>query len=131
MATKSLTTTDCQPSLTARRITILTSLRLGVKCFAKVVRGHWAIENTLRWCLKVTFREVECRLRDRIAGDNAAWLKRFALGILKQVNNKESTMRQRMTGWNNDFLTQLLAISTTLVCICTASQPTPPVDACL
>ena len=78
------------------------------------MRGHWAIENTLHWCLDVTFREDESRLRDRIAGDNIAWLKRFALGLLKQVNNKESiAMRRRMAGWNEDFLAQVLAIPCT------------------
>ena len=90
----------------------LTSLPLGVKRFAQVVRGHWAIENTLHWCLDVTFREDESRLRNRIAGDNVAWLKRFAIGLLKRVNNKESiAMRRRMAGWNDDFLAQVLAVA--------------------
>ena len=92
----------------------LSSLPLGVKRFARAVRGHWAIENTLHWCLDVTFREDESRLRDRIAGENIAWLKRFALGLLKQVNDKESiAMRRRMAGWNDDFLAQVLAIPCT------------------
>ncbi len=50
----------------------LSSLPLGVKQFARTVRGHWSIENTLHWCLDVTFREDESRLRDRIAADNAS-----------------------------------------------------------
>ena len=92
----------------------LASLPLGVKRFAQVVRGHWAIENTLHWCLDVTFREDESRLRDRVAGDNVAWLKRFAIGLLKQVKNKESiAMRRRMAGWNDAFLTQVLALTST------------------
>lgn len=92
----------------------LSSLRMGVKRFADAVRGHWAIENTLHWCLDVTFREDESRLRDRIAGDNVAWLKRFAISLLKQVDNKESVaMRRRMAGWNTDFLAQVLGIKAT------------------
>ena len=92
----------------------LASLPLGVKRFAQVVRGHWAIENTLHWCLDVTFREDESRLRNRIAGDNVAWLKRFAIGLLKQVPSKESiAMRRRMAGWDEDFLAQVLAGATT------------------
>ena len=92
----------------------LASLPLGVQRFAQVVRGHWAIENTLHWCLDVTFREDESRLRNRIAGDNVAWLKRFAIGLLKQVPSKESiAMRRRMAGWNEDFLAQVLAGATT------------------
>ncbi|MFT5527898.1 MAG: putative transposase YbfD/YdcC [Pirellulaceae bacterium] len=81
----------------------ISSLRLGVKCFAGAVRGHWGIENTLHWCLDVTFREDESRLRDRHAADNVAWLKRFAISLLKQCTDKESiAMRRRMAGWNTD-----------------------------
>jgi len=89
-------------------------LHLGVKRFAAAVRGHWAIENTLHWCLDVTFREDESRLRDRHAADNVAWLKRFALSLLKQRTDKESiAMRRRMAGWNTDYLSQVLGIQKT------------------
>jgi predicted transposase YbfD/YdcC len=92
----------------------ISSLRLGVKRFAAAVRGHWAIENTLHWCLDVTFREDESRLRDRHAADNVAWLKRFALSLLKQRTDKESiAMRRRMAGWNTDYLSQVLGIQKT------------------
>lgn len=89
----------------------ISSLRLGVKRFAGAVRGHWGIENTLHWCLDVTFREDESRLRDRHAADNVAWLKRFAISLLKQCQDKESiAMRRRMAGWNTDYLAQVLGL---------------------
>ena len=89
----------------------ITSLRMGVRQFAKSVRGHWSIENTLHWCLDVTFREDESRLRNRLAADNLAWLRRFALSLLKQMQDKESVaMRRRMAGWNNDYLAQVLGL---------------------
>jgi predicted transposase YbfD/YdcC len=89
----------------------LSSLSMGVKQFAQAVRGHWAIENTLHWCLDVTFREDESRLRDRIAGENVAWLRRFGLGLIKQHQSKDSVaMRRRMAGWNDDYLAQLLGL---------------------
>jgi predicted transposase YbfD/YdcC len=91
----------------------ITSLELGVRRFARFVRGHWAIENTLHWCLDVTFREDECRVRNRTAADNLAWLKRFALSLLKQQNDKHSiAMRRRVAGWNLDYLAQVLGIPT-------------------
>ena len=90
----------------------LSTLPLGVKRFAQAVRGHWAIENTLHWCLDVTFREDESRLRDRHAAENVAWLRRFGIGLLKRVDSKESiAMRRRMAGWNEDFLLQALGIA--------------------
>lgn len=91
----------------------ISSLRLGVKRFAAAVRGHWSIENTLHWCLDVTFREDDSRLRNRHAADNLAWLKRFAISLLKQQNDKESiAMRRRIAGWNTQYLAQVLGIST-------------------
>lgn len=90
----------------------INSLRPGVRRFATAVRGHWGIENTLHWCLDVTFREDESRLRDRHAADNVAWLKRFAISLLKQQTDKQSiAMRRRIAGWNINYLAQVLGIS--------------------
>ena len=90
----------------------ISSLRLSVKRFARGVRGHWGIENTLHWCLDVTFREDESRLRNRRAADNVAWLKRFAISLLKQRKDKNSVaMRRRMAGWNTRYLSQVLGLS--------------------
>lgn len=89
----------------------ISSLRLGVKQFAEAVRKHWSIENTLHWCLDVTFREDENRVRNRLAADNLAWLKRFAITLLKQQPSKESiAMRRRMAGWNVDYLAQVVGL---------------------
>ncbi len=50
--------------------------------------------------------------RDRHAADNTAWLKRFAISLLKQANDKESVaMRRRMAGWNPEYLSQVLGLS--------------------
>lgn len=92
----------------------ISSLSPGVKRFANAVRSHWGIENSLHWCLDVTFREDESRVRNRLAADNLAWLKRFAIGLLKQQKDKESiAMRRRMAGWNTEYLTQVLGIKPT------------------
>ncbi len=92
----------------------ISSLGLGVQRFATAIRSHWGIENTLHWCLDVTFREDESRLRNRHAADNVSWLKRFAISLLKQVADKESiAMRRRMAGWNTDYLSQVLGLQGT------------------
>ena len=83
----------------------ISSMKMGVRRFAEHVRGHWGIENSLHWCLDVTFREDDSRLRDRNAADNLGWLKRFAISLLKQQTDKESiAMRRRMAGWNTAYL---------------------------
>lgn len=42
----------------------LSSLEMGVKNFARAVRGHWGIENSCHWTLDFTYREDESRIRD-------------------------------------------------------------------
>ena len=92
----------------------ISSLKLNAKRFARAVRGHWHIENTLHWCLDVTFREDECRVRNRHAADNLSWLKRFAISLIKRHSHKESVaMKRRMAGWNVNFLAQVIGLKTT------------------
>lgn len=92
----------------------ISSTKVSVRRFAERVRGHWGIENSLHWCLDVTFREDASRLRDRHAADNVAWLKRFAISLLKQQKDKESiAMRRRMAGWNNAYLAKVVGLTRT------------------
>lgn len=87
------------------------STKMGVKQFARQVRGHWGIENTLHWCLDVTFREDDSRLRDRHAADNVGRLKRFAISLLKQQTDKQSiAMRRRMAAWNFEYLAKVVGL---------------------
>ncbi len=68
-------------------------------------------EHCYHWCLDVTFREDERRVRERVLADDLAWLKRFAIRLLKQVRDKESiSMRKRMAGWNSIYLARVLGI---------------------
>jgi predicted transposase YbfD/YdcC len=92
----------------------ISSLSLNAKRFGEAVRRHWHIENTLHWCLDVTFREDECRVRNRHAADNLSWLKRFAISLIKRNPHKESVaMKRRMAGWNVDFLAQVIGLERT------------------
>lgn len=87
----------------------ISSLSVGVKQFARAARGHWGIENTCHWCLDVTYREDESRIRNVNARDNFAWLRRFTLSLLKQHPGKESiAMKRRGCGWDDDFLIEVI-----------------------
>lgn len=92
----------------------ITSRYTNGKKFAEAVRGHWAIENSLHWVLDVTFDEDQSRARNRRLADNLAWLRRLAIGLLRQHPAKHSIKgKQQLAGWSNDFLTETLAIHTT------------------
>jgi predicted transposase YbfD/YdcC len=92
----------------------ISSLPVGVKRFARAVRGHWGIENSCHWSLDMTFREDESRIRDRNLRENFAWLNRFLLSLLKQHPSKNSVVgKRRGCAWNDDFLLEVLTGTTT------------------
>lgn len=99
---------------TVERRYYLSSLPVGVKCFARAVRGHWGIENSCHWSLDMTFREDESRIRDRNLRENFAWLNRFLLSLLKQHPSKNSVVgKRRSCAWNDDFLLEVLTGTST------------------
>lgn len=87
----------------------VSSLRRHGGRFARAVRSHWGIENSLHWSLDVIYREDDSRVRDRTFAENLAWLRRFTLSLVKQHPGKQSQiMKRRMAGWSLDFLMQIL-----------------------
>jgi predicted transposase YbfD/YdcC len=87
----------------------ISSLEVGVKSFARAVRGHWSIENVCHWSLDMTFREDESRLRERQLRENFAWLNRFVLSLLKQHPGRQSlVMKRRSCGWSDAFLMEVV-----------------------
>jgi hypothetical protein len=69
-----------------------------VKVFARAVRNHWRIENTLHWSLDMTFREDESRIRGRRVAENIGWLRRITLSLLKQHPLEQSLVNHGSYG---------------------------------
>jgi len=91
----------------------ISSLPVGVKCFARAVRSHWGIENTCHWSLDVTYREDDSRIRDKHMRENFAWLNRLTLSLLKQHPGPDSiVMKRRGCGWNDNFMLEVLTGTT-------------------
>ena len=63
--------------------------------FARAVRSHWGIENSLHWVLDVVFREDANRTRKDHSAENFAVVRRIALNILKHFPVKMSLARKR------------------------------------
>jgi predicted transposase YbfD/YdcC len=91
----------------------ISSLSMGVKQFARAVRGHWGIENSCHWVLDLTYREDESRIRDKALRENIAWLNRFTLSLLKQHPRRDSiAMKRRSCGWSDEFLLEVVTGAT-------------------
>lgn len=89
----------------------LSSLPLGVKRFARAVRGHWGIENRLHWSLDVTFAQDASRIRKSASPEIASMLRQLALMILQQDTQLKGSLacKRKQAGWNNRHLETLLA----------------------
>jgi predicted transposase YbfD/YdcC len=59
-----------------------------------LVRGHWSIENHLHWHLDVTFLEDSCRARKGNAPENLATLRKLALQIIAEYDDKLSLKKE-------------------------------------
>ena len=82
----------------------LSSARLTPRAFAKAVRSHWAIENSLHWVLDVTFDEDAARNRADNGPENLAILRRLTLNLLRTARPKLPVSRKRKrSGWSDDF----------------------------
>ena len=86
------------------------SRKMGVRQYAKVLRGHWRIENGLHWQLDLSFGEDDSRIQQRHGAANFALLRKMALGLLKQNPTKDSIARKRKAAaLDLDFLAEILA----------------------
>lgn len=97
---------------TVERRYYLSSLPLGVETFARAVRGHWGIENSLHWVLDVQMGEDDSRARTGYAAENLATLRRLALNLLKREATKKRGIRgkQLNASWDHAYLLRLLGV---------------------
>ena len=91
----------------------LTSLT-DVNLFAKAVRAHWGIENSLHWCLDVVFNEDHIRMRKDHSAENMSIVRHIVLNILKifPTPKKMSVSRKRQKcEYDHAFLAQVLSFA--------------------
>lgn len=73
----------------------LCSFKADVQRLARLVRGHWAVENRCHWVLDVTFREDHCQVRDQNGAHNLSILREMAMKALRNDPSKLSLRRKR------------------------------------
>jgi predicted transposase YbfD/YdcC len=100
-----------QAAPTVERRYYLSSLAVDVEQFARAVRGHWAVENSLHWVLDVQCGEDRSRARAGHAAANLATLRRLGLNLLKQdrTNKRGIKGKQLNASWDHSYLLRLLA----------------------
>ncbi len=90
----------------------ISSLPSDAKRFAEVARGHWAVENSLHWCLDIAFREDDSRVRSGHGQENLAILRRLALTLIKQDPQRKIGIKasRKRAGWDLDYTRRLLGL---------------------
>lgn len=91
----------------------ISSLSCDVKRFAQAARDHWGVENSLHWCLDISFREDDNRVRVGHAPENLAIIRRFALSLIKQDPLRKIGVKasRKRAGWSNHYLLHLLRLA--------------------
>jgi predicted transposase YbfD/YdcC len=91
----------------------ISSLPCDAKRFAEAARDHWGVENSLHWCLDISFGEDESRVRSGHAPANLAIIRRFALSLIKQDPQRKIGVKasRKRAGWGNDYLLHLLRLA--------------------
>ena len=80
-----------------------------VREFSIAARSHWGVENSLHWCLDVTFREDHSRMRKDNTAENFAVVRHIVLNILKRMDDKLSVARRRRRCcYDDDYLQKVL-----------------------
>jgi predicted transposase YbfD/YdcC len=80
----------------------ITSQPPKVKTLARLLRGHWVIENSQHYVLDVTFAEDASRIRSGTAPEISAAIRRMSLNILQRDTTVKDNIRGKRlrAGWD-------------------------------
>ena len=82
----------------------ISDLKLSGEEFARVVRGHWAIENNLHWILDVHFREDWSLCKEENALKNLSTIRKICYNLTKlDPFNSKLSFNKKRTLYNHDL----------------------------
>ncbi len=107
---KVIRTRESRGKLSCETAYYLLSSPWDAEAFARIIRSHWSIENSLHWVLDVTMKEDSARNRIDNGPENIALIRKWVLNIAKSEGSKGSIKgKLKRAGWDNAFLAKLLA----------------------
>jgi predicted transposase YbfD/YdcC len=88
----------------------ISSLAGNAKELMRVVRKHWAVENSLHWVLDVAFREDQCQIRKDNGAENFAMLRHIAVNLLKREKTAKVgvKIKRNKAAWDTNYLLKVL-----------------------
>ena len=88
----------------------LSSLKADAAKFARAVRGHWGVENSLHWVLDVVFGEDHSRARSGFAAENLAATRRLAVNLLRRDKTCKRSIKGKLlrAAIDPDYLKRIL-----------------------
>jgi len=96
---------------TVERRYYLSSLQAEAVRFARAVRGHWSVENSLHWVLDVVFGEDQSRARSGFAAENSAATRRLAVNLLRRDKICKRSIKGKLlrAALDPDYLKRILS----------------------
>jgi predicted transposase YbfD/YdcC len=92
----------------------ISSLPADARRLAQAVRAHWAVENSLHWCMDVAFADDQMRARTGHAAHHLAVLKHITLNLIRldPVKRKGGIKARRLIVATSDlYRAQLLGLA--------------------
>jgi predicted transposase YbfD/YdcC len=82
------------------------------KEYARYIRGHWGIENSLHWVLDMVYDEDRNRTRKDHGPENLTFLRRLAISVVKNAESCKGSIRSKQLQaiLDDDVLEGILSI---------------------
>ena len=79
---------------------------------AKIVQGHWSIENSLHWTMDVSFNEDNCQIYKGNAPQNFSVIRKIAEKLLRSEKSTKKSARRKMRDFlaDNDYAEKVLML---------------------
>ena len=88
----------------------ITSLPSMPQQINKVIRDHWAIENSLHWVLDVSFGEDQSRIRKGNGPENMSIMRHCAINMIRRYKSKRQSIKglRKQAAWDEGILEGIL-----------------------